>query len=370
MGLAPGCNSSRNAKFSAMYSRHIREQHPLLSLRCLTRRYRDASGPARDAYQDGAFLPVEDYTTGIIGRQRRKFFGIVWGTSLSHDDLNSPAAADDLYARFLADLEAKGVLNTTALIFMSNHGLRFGDVLITRQGRLEERLPLLYFSLPDWARERYPAAARNLQLNRDRLVTVYDLHATMHDLMDLSSLASPRRAPRPPQPCPRGLSLFTAIPPERTCETAVIPKHYCACQEYDEEPADDHRPAGPPQPARRCAVVDVRGGPLRLRTRTGGGAALQYEYEIVVRTHPGGALLSATVVYRMGTATMHLDGTVSRINSYGTAGARRTYSDSTAFASSSQPASSPRLEDQTHSMHKFQYFECSHCHQLLILRNP
>ncbi|XP_026286245.2 uncharacterized protein LOC113211922 [Frankliniella occidentalis] len=270
----------------------------------------------------------------VMRRQRRKFFGIVWGTSLSHDSVNSPVAADEMYARFLADLEATGVLNNTALVFMSDHGLRFGDILTTRQGRLEEKLPLMYVSLPGWVLERYPQAARNLHRNKDRLVTVYDLHVTMHDLMHLSSLETPRQVSRP---YPRGLSMFTPIPPERTCDAAGIPKHYCACQEYDDAPTDEHRVTQVAEfllaevnaqlqasPLRKAcwqlsldAVQDVRGGPLRTR---GGAVALEHVYELVVRARPGGALLSATVVYRLGTATMKLDGTVSRIDHYGAQG--------------------------------------------------
>lgn len=47
---------------------------------------------------------------------------------------------------------------------------------------------------------------------------------------------------------------------------------------------------------------------------------LQEQYQLVVQTHPGAALLSATVVYRLGTSTMKLDGTINRMNRYGSAG--------------------------------------------------
>ncbi|KAJ1521602.1 hypothetical protein ONE63_003251 [Megalurothrips usitatus] len=177
-------------------------------------------------------------------RDRRKFFGIVWGSSMSHDDLNSASAADEAYADYLGDVLATGVLNRTALVFISDHGLRFGDILTTRQGRLEERLPLMYTVLPEWVRRRYPRAVRNLEGNANRLVTLYDVHETLYNYMHLPSLRALEGPPPPPAsgaPPPRGRSLFSQIPDDRTCATAGVPKHYCACQTTVAVPADDHR---------------------------------------------------------------------------------------------------------------------------------
>lgn len=70
-----------------------------------------------------------------MATQRRKFFSVIWGTSLSHDLLNQPDEADALYERFLRDVLDTGVLNNTALVFLSDHGLRFGNVLKTYQAR-------------------------------------------------------------------------------------------------------------------------------------------------------------------------------------------------------------------------------------------
>ncbi|XP_034238391.1 uncharacterized protein LOC117643555 [Thrips palmi] len=272
-----------------------------------------------------------------MAQQRRKFFAVVWGTSLSHDDLNAPAVADDMYERLLGDLEATGVLNKTALVFMSDHGLRFGGILETAQGRLEERLPLMHVVLPEWLRARYPAAADNLQRNGGRLVTVYDLHETMFDLMDLSSLEA--RASREGSLDRRGISLFSRIPGERTCAQAGIPGHYCACQLLDPVPVSDHRVLQVAEyvisevNSMLSSSQGAQGSPcaklhldsvLDARKRALGGKhtmpILEEQYQLVVRTQPGAALLSATVTYRLGTSTMQLDGTINRINKYGKQG--------------------------------------------------
>jgi hypothetical protein len=50
------------------------------------------------------------------------------------------------------------------------------------QGQLEERLPLMGLSLP--ARFHHTAYYEALQLNSHVLTTPFDLHATLHDILD------------------------------------------------------------------------------------------------------------------------------------------------------------------------------------------
>ncbi|KAK3912522.1 ATP synthase gamma chain, partial [Frankliniella fusca] len=273
--------------------------------------------------------------------QRRKFFGLVWGTSLSHDLLNQPDEADAFYESFLSDLADSGMLNSTALVFMSDHGLRFGQVLSTFQGHLENMLPAMYVVLPEWVRRRYPLAAHNLECNRHRLVTVFDLHRTFSDFMDVRSLADERvraegqavaaafAAGRPP----RGLSLFTPIPAARTCEHAGIPNNYCACQHLskaDPNDPDVRRAAAfvveqvnamlSARPA--CwrlalgALLEARRGPP-ITTFEKAKQKASMEYQVTLRTEPGGALFSATVGLKASTNAMWLEGSVSRLNAYG-----------------------------------------------------
>ncbi|KAE8751146.1 hypothetical protein FOCC_FOCC002230 [Frankliniella occidentalis] len=271
--------------------------------------------------------------------QRRKFFGLVWGTSLSHDMLNQPDEADAFYERFLLDLEATGLLNSTALVFMSDHGLRFGEILSTFQGHMENMLPAMYVVLPEWVRRRYPLAMHNLECNRHRLVTVFDLHRTFRNFMDLSSLEDERvradehsvaAAFRAGQP-PRGISLFTPIPVTRTCDHAGIPNNYCACQHLtaaDTNDPDVRRAANfvvgqvnallAPQCWRLAlaALLEARRGPpITTFVRAKHNATT--EYQLTLRTEPGAALFSATVGYNSGTDGMWLEGSVSRLNAYG-----------------------------------------------------
>lgn len=142
------------------------------------------------------------------------------------------------------------------------------------QGQMEERLPFMIIVFPEWFKRRFPAAVANVRRNsRNRLVTQYDVHETLRDLLEpaarlepemlrvraglevppdpaLSTTASQettteasenstsrstsQETTRSPsgkkQPPKRGISLFLPIPNYRTCQMASIPPHYCTCQ--------------------------------------------------------------------------------------------------------------------------------------------
>lgn len=81
-------------------------------------------------------------------------FGFFWSASLSHDHLNMLHHADEPYMRYLKELEAMGALNHTALFFISDHGIRWGNLRSTYIGMLEERLPYIIIYFPPWFRKK------------------------------------------------------------------------------------------------------------------------------------------------------------------------------------------------------------------------
>ncbi|KAK3913698.1 Putative sulfatase AslA [Frankliniella fusca] len=275
------------------------------------------------------------------------FFQYAWGTSLTHDYLNQAQIADPVYERFLKDLEGTGALNTTALVFLSDHGNRVGPIVTTYQGHVEDRLPVLSFVLPPWLHRRYPLAVSNLRLNTRRLVTVMDVHETVAQLADLASLEAPRlraaaaevraRLEAGGAP-PRALSLFLAVPDTRTCAHAGIVPHFCACVHLAPARVDDPRVLQ----AARLLVDDVNAalaphpqcarlalGAVRA-ARRGEPASLlgqrqddvpdrvrEQEFLITVQTTPGDALLEGTVRHLVAEDVMRLAGRVTRLNKYG-----------------------------------------------------
>ncbi|KAJ1531002.1 hypothetical protein ONE63_005834 [Megalurothrips usitatus] len=320
-----------------------------------------------------------DYAARFARLAAGPLFGLFWGVSLTHDQLNTPQLADPLYAGWLRAAREDGVLDKSVVVFLSDHGIRWGDIRETYQGRLEERLPFLMIALPRWLRERYPSAVANLRRNSRRLVTPYDLHATLEDLMDLSRLEqssvrerselltrlqSGKQPPAPAQPrrLPRSISMFLVAPETRSCEDAGIEPHWCTC--YASTPVPTNNSLARRAAAfvvrrinamlsgfRQCArlsldaLLDARrqlgrselDGSGRGRSAPSSAKRMSKvtDYSLLLRTKPGGALFEATVRVRSSAVPgvgrrpskrdrvahdrdqLALAGTVSRVNRYG-----------------------------------------------------
>ncbi|KAL1450068.1 hypothetical protein WDU94_002523, partial [Cyamophila willieti] len=154
-------------------------------------------------------------------------FGFVFHAEYSHDDFNLVNLADEDFSEWLESFHLRGLLNNTLLVVMSDHGNRFANVRNTQQGKLEERLPFFSFVFPSWFQAKYPEAHRAFTINSQRLVTPFDIHETLADLLDYKP-SQPRRGKKA-----RSRSLFTEIPPSRTCQEAFIEPHWCACLDWE-----------------------------------------------------------------------------------------------------------------------------------------
>ncbi|XP_050722093.1 uncharacterized protein LOC127001523 isoform X2 [Eriocheir sinensis] len=167
-------------------------------------------------------------------------FGFFWSASLTHDYLNTLRHADEPHLRYLKELKEMGALNHTAVFFVSDHGMRWGNLRATYIGMLEERLPYVVIYLPPWFRKKYHQAYANVVTNTHRLTANFDVHETLLDLAygrfaDLDHVTST------PSEARRGISLFRSVPWNRTCANAGISQHYCACQNTVEVAKDDQR---------------------------------------------------------------------------------------------------------------------------------
>lgn len=117
------------------------------------------------------------------------YFGFFWEASLTHDYIEYPQLADDEYHDFFDYLDKYKLMRNTAVLFMSDHGMRWGSFRQTYQGRLEDSLPMMFLMMPDWWKKQFPDAWEQLQENSKRLTTPFDLHETMSDILDPSRLA-------------------------------------------------------------------------------------------------------------------------------------------------------------------------------------
>lgn len=260
-----------------------------------------------------------------------KLFGFFWEVTFSHDYLNYPMLMDSSYEMLLRNLEDSKYLDKTVFILLSDHGIRWGDIRYTKQGRLEERLPFVHILLPKSFKEKYKQAYQNLKLNSRRLTTPFDIHATLADLVNLNELKDERIKSRSNKAYAHdiSISLFTPLPKNRTCKIAGIDDHWCTCHNSHKIPSDR-------TDAQEAAVHLVRHLNLLLRDHpqcarltlaevievTEMVVTASHENEedwrdimVVVRTSPGGGVFEATL--RHDNQEWTLAGTVSRLNLYG-----------------------------------------------------
>ncbi|CAG0912203.1 unnamed protein product [Notodromas monacha] len=154
--------------------------------------------------------------------QENKFFFFNQMT-YTHGSLTELNMIDtELEGFFESWMNSDQVRNNTIVIIMSDHGnhvLRNETVL---EGMLDQRLPWVFMLVPPWFDSKFPEQMKALRSNaHDRLVTLYDVHATLKHALKGIDETYIRRWP--------GYSLFTTVPMNRTCRTAGIPANYCGC---------------------------------------------------------------------------------------------------------------------------------------------
>ncbi|CAB3250292.1 unnamed protein product [Arctia plantaginis] len=171
---------------------------------------------------------IDNLTTKL---NTSKLFGLFWESSMSYNHLKYPEKMDDAYSSLIRNMYSSGYLNKTILILLSDHGMNVGDINLIKEGRLEQRLPLVYILMPRSFRDEYTIAFHNLRLNKNRLTSPFDLHNTLVDLLDTSDISDNEIIKRSVEPYGhnRGISLFLKVPLNRTCEMAGIQKKMCSC---------------------------------------------------------------------------------------------------------------------------------------------
>nr|XP_019550987.2 uncharacterized protein LOC109420969 [Aedes albopictus] len=188
-----------------------------------------------------------EYARKVVSAMKNRLsFSLLWACTMTHDLLNYPSLVDADYRNLLEHMEQEGFLNKSAVILLSDHGIRWGNYRNTYQGMMEERQPFLYILLPTWFQHRYPSAYRNLRKNRQQLTSHFDLYETLKDLSNPSLLSQSAIKLRSlelldTKPVPRGISLFLPISPTRNCEDAGIAPHWCTCHDHMPIVTNDYR---------------------------------------------------------------------------------------------------------------------------------
>ncbi|CAG7834326.1 unnamed protein product [Allacma fusca] len=163
----------------------------------------------------------------------KPYWAFMWAQSLSHFDNMLSTYGEPSMLSSLEFLHEKQLLNNTILILLSDHGFWWRDFKKSKeQAFMEQRLPMLYIVLPKKFQEKYSLASKHLRENSRKLITVFDVHETMKDLLNLKDLRDERLMLRQKEgffSTNKSLSLFLPVNPNRICAMAGISLINCAC---------------------------------------------------------------------------------------------------------------------------------------------
>jgi len=99
---------------------------------------------------------------------------------------------DDDLENFFGSL-SKETLERTAILIMSDHGLHMGfNFLFTRQGQVEHKLPVFTTLIPERFFNKYPELRKNIDENEQKLISAFDIYATMRDMLDFDISREPK----------------------------------------------------------------------------------------------------------------------------------------------------------------------------------
>lgn len=278
-------------------------------------------------YSDYIYQSALDFASAYLTDPH---FGLFWTNAFSHDNINLVFSMDLNMKSHLEELDRRGILEHDMVIFMSDHGDRFGPILKTESGWYEDRMPFMFIWLPEWFRNEHPNFARALKINRNRLTTALDLHTTLKHVLELSG----RIDKLPPSiTCPRAQTLFHEVPLSRSCEDACIPNHYCTCEYFEvinvnstivkkgvSFVLDDinKRLMNYKMKSRPCAFLTLSKITKAKVTVFNETENPFNDYRLVFEVDPSKAVFGTTVRYYIISSKFEISGDVSRMNAYGT----------------------------------------------------
>ncbi|CAH1786914.1 unnamed protein product [Owenia fusiformis] len=276
----------------------------------------------------------------------RPHFAFTYNSRLTHDDINLAGVADNIYLKFLKRIKHSGNLNNSVMLFFSDHGIRCGDIRQTNIGKLEERLPFMYWNFPKWFSTKHPKLVHNLRINKHRLTTPFDVHETLQNIL----IDGPSES-YTSDPNKKGMSLFKVIPETRTCKDAGILPHWCTCQNTKPISTTDttvkqvanftissiNKDLSHLRNSNLCAVLSldkITKAEMFVSTKdilkydwadgfdsdiivTGKPSIPIKYYQIEFTAFPGSGVFEATVRYSKVDNIFDISGSISRLNRYG-----------------------------------------------------
>lgn len=155
------------------------------------------------------------------------YFVTVWLSDRNHDLMSEPKYMDDSMGEALITLKSTGSLDNTLVILLGDHGYSFLEIRRTLSGWYEDKLPVLWISLPPSLVKTKPSWKLALNRNSKQLTTPFNVHDTLGDILNYN-LQLPIKPTNDSQGLSRKGSLFKTLP-ERSCDEAGVPWEFCAC---------------------------------------------------------------------------------------------------------------------------------------------
>jgi len=257
--------------------------------------------------------------------KRNPYFCFLLITRLTHDWLERTASADEVYLKFFKKAHGENILNNTMLIVTADHGMRFGPIRSKFIGLMEERLPLLFYSFPQWFTEKYPQHIRNLRINSHRLTSPFDLYETLSDFATFDGKIKQYDQHK------RAQSMFTEMSINRSCNDADIPAHWCTCSGFE------HARTGEPivrdtanylinkinselkdvQDVCEYLKIQRITFAYRLQSLDKNASKELVTYRVALIASPGGGLFEGTISHHKREKWFKLSSEISRISQYG-----------------------------------------------------
>ncbi|XP_057325177.1 uncharacterized protein LOC130667547 [Microplitis mediator] len=270
----------------------------------------------------------------------RPYFGFFWTNSVTHNDMNGASSLDSHLLDQLEYLERRGVFNNTLVIFLSDHGMRWGDIRNTFIGWYEERLPFVYLRIPDSLKNQNNEDSsldiiQALKINEHRLTSPYDLYETLRDILERAGGKANSSSG-----CPNCQTLLKPVPYERSCEDAGVSPHWCTCTAFNpQSPTSKIAQQGAKtflsyvesvikdyknhKGKRLCAKLKVKkihrvNQIINLDNSTNSipETTDTDKYFYLIELSPGGGLFETTVLFDKNGGSKMTEEEVSRINSY------------------------------------------------------
>ncbi|KXJ21202.1 hypothetical protein AC249_AIPGENE1483 [Exaiptasia diaphana] len=163
--------------------------------------------------------------------KKKSKFGFLNLAELTHNDINPIKYADEDLMKLLQNMEKEDFLEDTILFIFGDHGIRYGKMRQTIQGKLEERLPHMSITFPTWFPKKHPKLYEAVQHNSHLLTTPFDIYATLQHVLSY---------PSAPKGIHVGQSLFYPIDAKnRTCRNAGVEDHWCPCLNFESVPINE-----------------------------------------------------------------------------------------------------------------------------------